>query len=468
MKAGLVKVMAVMMTATLAMGIVPLPARMLDKAGITMTSEATAYGSEAIVSYSASSVDWATDAGQEPVRALDRNPGTMWRVYRKSASSGGLFIQFSSSQKFAPSFYTFTTAPDAATNPGRNPNSWTLYGQNSGGSWVALNTQTANGGMQDVNSATYQFNLPSNSNKYNLYRIEFTALNSDVMALADIRIYGTYFEQADSEKTYTVSFNTDGGSRVSSQDVRSGNKVSEPSNPTKDGYKFTGWYTSRSLTSYYDFNRKVYEDMTLYAGWTAKTVDNDAQLRAQKEAEEAKKQQQAAEAARVKAEQDAAAEKARLEQAQKDAAAEKARLEQAQKEAEAAKAQAAAAEAARAEEQQKREAAEENQKQTEEVLDAVLDTLIDESNNTGGEEEPQAQNDEPEALPFSAAPEPESSQESDGADDPGEVGGEGDFGTATVTGNGGAGAVAGFIVLIAAAAGGLVFWKKKKSGTTEE
>ena len=37
--------------------------------------------------------------------------------------------------------------------------------------------------------------------------------------------------------------------------------------PTKDGYKFTGWYTDEKLTNEYDFDSIVSENITLYAGW---------------------------------------------------------------------------------------------------------------------------------------------------------------------------------------------------------
>jgi RHS repeat-associated protein/uncharacterized repeat protein (TIGR02543 family) len=45
-------------------------------------------------------------------------------------------------------------------------------------------------------------------------------------------------------KTYTVTFNTGGGSSVSSQSVTHGNTVVPPADPTKTGYTFTGWYPS--------------------------------------------------------------------------------------------------------------------------------------------------------------------------------------------------------------------------------
>ena len=68
---------------------------------------------------------------------------------------------------------------------------------------------------------------------------------------------------------YTVTFNSNGGSAVSSQTVTAGEKATEPSSPTKQGYTFGGWYTSDALTTEWDFSTDtVNSNITLYAKWT--------------------------------------------------------------------------------------------------------------------------------------------------------------------------------------------------------
>lgn len=69
-------------------------------------------------------------------------------------------------------------------------------------------------------------------------------------------------------KKYTVKFDSNGGSKVSSKEVTSGSKVTKPSNPTRTGYKFGGWTLNNKA---YDFNSKVTSNITLVAKWTAKT-----------------------------------------------------------------------------------------------------------------------------------------------------------------------------------------------------
>lgn len=70
--------------------------------------------------------------------------------------------------------------------------------------------------------------------------------------------------------SYTVSFNSNGGTPISPQIVSdSGEEViSEPSPaPTKDGYTFAGWYSDVGLTTPYNFSSPVTDNLTLYAKW---------------------------------------------------------------------------------------------------------------------------------------------------------------------------------------------------------
>ena len=66
---------------------------------------------------------------------------------------------------------------------------------------------------------------------------------------------------------YTVKFDTNGGSSVSSATVTKNAKVAEPKTPEKDGYTFGGWYTDKEFAEKYDFESKVTKNFTLYAKW---------------------------------------------------------------------------------------------------------------------------------------------------------------------------------------------------------
>ena len=67
--------------------------------------------------------------------------------------------------------------------------------------------------------------------------------------------------------TYTVKFETNGGSSINDQIVQSGKKIASVST-TKTNYIFTGWYTDINLTKEFNTNTKITSDLTLYAKWT--------------------------------------------------------------------------------------------------------------------------------------------------------------------------------------------------------
>ena len=75
----------------------------------------------------------------------------------------------------------------------------------------------------------------------------------------------------DATRTYTVAFDSNGGSNVEAQNVRLGTTATRPADPTRTGYTFSGWYTARNGGTKYDFNQTVTGDITLYAHWTVNT-----------------------------------------------------------------------------------------------------------------------------------------------------------------------------------------------------
>lgn len=68
-------------------------------------------------------------------------------------------------------------------------------------------------------------------------------------------------------KTYTVKFETQGGSGVSNKSVKYNSSFTAPPTPKKDGYLFEGWYTNPNLLSKWNFSKKITNSMTLYARW---------------------------------------------------------------------------------------------------------------------------------------------------------------------------------------------------------
>ncbi len=68
--------------------------------------------------------------------------------------------------------------------------------------------------------------------------------------------------------TYTVTFDTDGGTPVEPQQVEYGGKAASPSATTKEGYTFDSWVTEKNGGTPFDFaNTAITGNTTVYAKW---------------------------------------------------------------------------------------------------------------------------------------------------------------------------------------------------------
>ena len=81
---------------------------------------------------------------------------------------------------------------------------------------------------------------------------------------SDLKLIAKWNKIADEVETFTVKFDSDGGSNVASKTVVKGNKVSKPANPTRDGYTFVEWQLNGKT---YNFNTSITGNITLKAVW---------------------------------------------------------------------------------------------------------------------------------------------------------------------------------------------------------
>ncbi len=70
---------------------------------------------------------------------------------------------------------------------------------------------------------------------------------------------------------YTVVFDSMGGSNVGNQTVAVGGKATQPTNPTRRGYTFNGWYTEPGCIHRWNFENAPTGDLILYAKWVENT-----------------------------------------------------------------------------------------------------------------------------------------------------------------------------------------------------
>ncbi len=85
---------------------------------------------------------------------------------------------------------------------------------------------------------------------------------------ATIKVYSDTTITAEFKKaSYVVSYNYGYKNKYEIFTVEAGEKI-ENEKPTRDGYKFEGWFIDKEFTTAYDFSEGVYAPTQLYAKWT--------------------------------------------------------------------------------------------------------------------------------------------------------------------------------------------------------
>ncbi|MGP1444079.1 InlB B-repeat-containing protein [Treponema sp.] len=75
--------------------------------------------------------------------------------------------------------------------------------------------------------------------------------------------------------SYTVKFDSQGGSAVPAVKVKQGTKVSQPANPKKASFTFGGWYKEKECKTLWNFKSDIVTaNITLYAKWNGNNSDN--------------------------------------------------------------------------------------------------------------------------------------------------------------------------------------------------
>ena len=93
-----------------------------------------------------------------------------------------------------------------------------------------------------------------------------TALPAGYVITIPVTLYGKY----EVVPQYDVTFEVNGGSAVTAQEVYENAKIVEPTDPTRDGYTFEGWFKEVGLTNLWIFDTDlVTAHTTLYAKWEA-------------------------------------------------------------------------------------------------------------------------------------------------------------------------------------------------------
>ncbi len=150
----------------------------------------------------------------------------------------------------------------------KTPNKYTVDFNSTGGSSVASET------VYEGNKA-YRPNNPTKK-CYSFVAWHLNSTNGPIYTFStpvsnNITLYAEWEDDGScNPNTYVVKFNSNGGSSVKSETVIEGNRATVPVNPTKNGYKFLGWTDKNGRN--FNFNTRIYENITLYAEWEKEEV----------------------------------------------------------------------------------------------------------------------------------------------------------------------------------------------------
>ena len=156
--------------------------------------------------------------------------------------------------------------------------SYEYHGIFMGEEYVDKGTWKKSGGQllltyrdEDFGKVTESYDFSSlNSNKTLFISDDFG--NKGEFKRVSLLAYGT-------SKKIKITLDGNGGSGGDSHKVQIGSKIQEPAEPTRDGYMFMGWYTSKegwknAEAKRIDFDDRVWEDVTYYANWKNTTLFN--------------------------------------------------------------------------------------------------------------------------------------------------------------------------------------------------
>ena len=95
-------------------------------------------------------------------------------------------------------------------------------------------------------------------------------LDGALLSCEDIVLFARWEEEEIKKESFTVSFDSDGGSKVEPVVVKCNETLKLPENPTKEGFDFVSWI-DKNERPIYDEALLTCEDVELKANWATKT-----------------------------------------------------------------------------------------------------------------------------------------------------------------------------------------------------
>ena len=108
--------------------------------------------------------------------------------------------------------------------------------------------------------------VPKFRGLYRYVKISVKSLDRIILACIAVIVIVVALEMRN--PGFTITFDSRGGTDVPSHNQMYGELLEVPEPPTREGYRFTGWYHDAACFDSWDVQEDIIEmDMTLYAGW---------------------------------------------------------------------------------------------------------------------------------------------------------------------------------------------------------
>lgn len=134
--------------------------------------------------------------------------------------------------------------------------------------------------IEKGSKATKYDNLVKEKDSYNTYSFAGWFIDSEYKTLYDFNLAVNddlylYAKWNQTPRTYTVNF-YDGqtGNLIDTKAVTGGQKVTEPTVPTKQGYSFSGWFIGSEMKTSFDLNTNITSSLDIYAKYTSNSGSN--------------------------------------------------------------------------------------------------------------------------------------------------------------------------------------------------
>lgn len=177
------------------------------------------------------------------------NFSSIWAIDSSGIINNGYpYLQYSQ----IASSHTVTYDANGATS-GSAPNDNGIYFQGA--------TATVRGNTGNLAKTNCTF--PGWNTQADGHGTDYAAGANLTMGTSNVTLYAKW-----TANTFTVTYDSNGGSSVESQTVNYNTTATEPTPPTETGFTFAGWYTDNTtFNNAFNFSTPITGDITLYAKW---------------------------------------------------------------------------------------------------------------------------------------------------------------------------------------------------------